>query len=724
MPMPQPKKLIEVAMPVKEVSAESVRDKSIRHGHISTLHLWWARRPLPVSRAVVFASLVPDPLDPNCPAVFTEAVKLLLGKQPNGTDPYKPYDDIPYTSAIDRVDDNARNRLLMFIGKFSDEFARNEKLGKATPAGLQLSNASLIKWDNKNNEAILGIARKLIWVAHNSANATGQKAKEMLADFDAHYKAIKDAEATLYGLQDRHLDTAAVKDATKDLERAIEAFLDKMPRVFDPFAGGGAIPLEAARLGCRSYGNDINPVAHVIQKASLEYPQRFGKPITYSKAEFVSRYGHAAWDAAPSEDKTVVKGETTAIRIANRLSYDVEFYAKRMLDVAEREIGQYYPADKKGKKPIAYYWARTGTCSNPSCRAEVPLLKGFYLVNKPSKQVHLRPIIKGKRIDFEIVNGKFDGEGWISRGNLTCPCCSNTTDVKTLKKQFIDDVAGERMLAVIWDGQNGKDYRLPTQEELNILEMVPRDSARPTERMPVEYTQALPSCTWGLSQWGQMFSNRQLFSLQAVTSSIATVKEELGLKGNACADGESGDVNEYNKAVLTYLGLLLDRFITRFTRYNIWDTGYEKVAMLFGRQAIPMNFDYPEVNPYSQSGGNLGSQIEWVNRYIISESNCPFSTTLKNSSSGEREQFERKYLNAVITDPPYYDAIAYADLSDFFYVWLKRTIGEVYPSTFATPQTPKTEECIMAELQLKPSLILRISLFRYLMLLSIRHLTL
>lgn len=198
--MLQPKKLIEVAMPIKEVSAESVHDKSIRHGHISTLHLWWARRPLPVCRAVVFASLVPDPLDENCPKAFRDAVQQLTGSAfalesgQSMLDWYKPYDDIPYTAAVDKMDDNLRNRLLMFIGKFSPKFIENEKLGRATPAKDQLSDASLIKWDNKNNEQIIGMARRLIWVAHNSAKDPSKGAGELLADFDSHYMAISVAE--------------------------------------------------------------------------------------------------------------------------------------------------------------------------------------------------------------------------------------------------------------------------------------------------------------------------------------------------------------------------------------------------------------------------------------------------------------------------------------------------------------------------------------------------
>lgn len=410
--MTQPKKLIEVAMPIKEISAESVRDKSIRHGHISTLHLWWARRPLPVCRAVVFASLVPDPVDENCPEAFKEAVKLLLGRQENNTDPYKPYDDIPYTSAIDKMEDNLRNRVMMFIGKFSDKYIQNEKLGKTNPKE-QLSNASLIKWDNKNDDNIIGKARKLIWVAHNASS--GKKAKELLAEFDKYYKAIQGAEHDLYSTPDRHIHTESVKSKEDKLHEAIEAFLDKMPKVFDPFAGGGAIPLEAARLGCRTYGNDINPVAHIIQKGSLEFPQKFGKPITLSKYEFINCYGEEMWRRQTQENKIVVNGEAISVRIENQLSFDVEFYANKLLEDAEELIGKYYPISKNGTSPVAYYWAYNGACSNPSCKADVPLIKQFYLVNKPDKKIHLKPKISGKNIFFEIKNGTTDDEPWITK---------------------------------------------------------------------------------------------------------------------------------------------------------------------------------------------------------------------------------------------------------------------------------------------------------------------
>jgi adenine-specific DNA methylase len=299
------------------------------------------------------------------------------------------------------MEDNARNRLLMFIGKYSDEFSRNEKAGKKTASGKQLSDASLIKWDNKNNENIIGKARKLIWVAHNSAKAeTSHSAKELLNDFEKHYTAIKSAEDKLYSIKDRHIATEEVNAAEAQLQTAIEAFLDKMPKVFDPFAGGGAIPLEAARLGCRSFGNDINPVAHIIQKGSLEFPQKYGKLITYSKSEFLKIYGLESWKKLSNENLVFQNGEASAVTIANRLSFDVEFYAKALLDMAEIEIGHLYPSNEEGNKPIAYYWTREGVCSNPSCKAKIPLLKQFYLVDTPQKQVYLSPVFFEKKIEF------------------------------------------------------------------------------------------------------------------------------------------------------------------------------------------------------------------------------------------------------------------------------------------------------------------------------------
>jgi adenine-specific DNA methylase len=676
--MTKAKKLIEVAMPIKEISAASVHDKYIHHGHISTLHIWWARRPLPVSRAVVFASLVPDPLDENCPKPFVDAVEILLGSSTNPNDPYQPYNDIPYTAVVDPMVDNLRNRLLMFIGKYSNQFIQNEKLGKATPAGKQICDSSLIKWESRNNEAIINKARKLIWVAHNAAN--GKTAIELLKDFDAHYKAIKDAEAALYSLPDRHLVSETVKAKETSLQQAIDAFLDKMPKVFDPFAGGGAIPLEAARLGCKSYGNDINPVAHIIQKGSLEFPQKFGKPITYSKSEFIKLYGDETFNTIPNEWRVFANGETTGVHIPNRLSFDVEFYAKKLLAETEKEIGHLYPVDEKGNKPLVYYWARIGKCSNPSCAAEVPLLRQFYLSNKSDKSIYLKPIITGNQVDFEIKSGICKDDGWIQRANLKCPCCGSVTEVKKLKQQFFENQTKEKLLAVVLEGKSGKTYRLPNENEISLK--IPSAYVKPTEKLPKNDSQNLKITFWGFHTFGDMFNERQLFGLNTLCFKLEEIFNNNCLKNN-----------DYHLALQTYLAIWINRIASYTTSFGRWIPQNEQLTSVFGKQAIPMVFDYPEVSLFSPSTSGPLNQLEWVLMYLDSENKSPFISNCINASSGDKTQFNQKYLNAVVTDPPYYDAIAYADLSDFFYVWFKKTLCNVFPLNFATPQTPKSDEC-------------------------------
>jgi putative DNA methylase len=682
--MAQPKKLIEVAMPIKEISAESVRDKSIRHGHISTLHLWWARRPLPVCRAVVFASLVPDPLDPNCPQAFKDAVELLLGKANNIGDPYAPYADIPWTSIYDPMEDNLRNRLQMFIGKFTDPMQQHLLGRGAKPqAGKMLTDKSLIKWDSKNDEIIIGKARKLIWVAHNSKEKNKISAKELIADFDKHYKSIKDAELELYAFENRHLKNEIVSYLEEKLEHAKESFLDKMPKVFDPFAGGGAIPLEAARLGCRSYGNDINPVAHIIQKGSLEFPQKYGKPITYAKEEFISLYGEEELLKWCQQNGLHIDAPNLKIEIPNRLSFDVEFYAKKLLCDTEKEIGYLYPADEKGNKPIAYYWAYEATCSNPSCRAKIPLVKQFYLVNKPDKKVHLKPNVKGYKISFEIKQGEIKEETWIKRKNLKCPVCSNITDIKELKRQFIAKEPSKKLIAVVEEGINSKAYRLPTIKEIEVVNSIPQIQNKPLEKMPKGNSRDLHCMGWGVDLWSDMFTERQLLLMSILIKKL----DEFKIYTNELQD------KQYRSGLLIYQSIFIDRIAAANTAFGRLNVARETLETPFSRQAIPFMLDFPESNPFSSSTGSALNQLDWITRYIESECVFPFSVTLNNASSGDENQFESKFLDAVVTDPPYYDAIAYADLSDFFYTWLKRMIGDEFRLNFAVPQTPKTEEC-------------------------------
>lgn len=669
--MTKAKKLIEVAMPIKEISAESVRDKSIRHGHISTLHLWWARRPLPVCRAVIFASLVPDPLDPECPQAFCDAVQDLLANNPL----YAPYPDIPYTSIYDPMPDNLRNRLLMFIGKFSPACQKNMLAGKTTPSKDQVQEGCLIKWESKNDPTVLRLARLLIWVAYNSELRSEATYTDLAVEFDEASKAITNAETALYHTTNRHLTSPEVTAKEAALQEAIEKFQNRMPSVFDPFAGGGAIPLEAARLGCRSFGNDINPVAHIIEKGSVEFPQKYGKPITYTHEEFMTLYGKEGVKLYTENFGGMPTGN---VEIPNRLSFDVEYYAQKLLAMTEAEVGHLYPADEKGNKPIAYYWARTATCSNPSCRAKVPLLKQFYLANTKSKKVYLNPIIHGTDIQFEIKEGSYDEKalpGWNNRGNMTCPCCGNITPVDQVKQQFKNKKTSERILSVIYETNGGKYYATPHKD--NSYQPHLTIENKPNEKMAVENNRNFNTPGWGIDNYGDMFSCRQLYMLFTLIKNLSQLKSEI-------------NTSEYHQALLTFLAIWFDRIAVANTSLGRWDNAREGIQTPFSRQAIAMVFDYPESNPFCNSSGSALNQLEWITRYIESESNSPFAALFANASSGEKGQFAAKTLTAVVTDPPYYDAIAYADISDFFYVWMKRTLGDIYPINFATPQKQKS----------------------------------
>lgn len=673
--MTKAKKLIEVALPIKEISAESVRDKSIRHGHISTLHLWWARRPLPVCRAVIFASLVPDPLDANCPKAFCDAVQDMLANNLL----YAPYPDIPYTAIYDPMPDTLRNRLLMFIGKFSHQCQLNMLAGKSTPSKDQIQEGCLIKWESKNDPVVLRLARLLIWVAYNAERHPEASYKELATEFDLAFNAIKEAENNLYNTPNRHLASADVEAKEVALQAAIENFQNRMPSVFDPFAGGGAIPLEAARLGCRSYGNDINPVAHIIEKGSVEFPQKYGKPITYTHEEFMALYGLEGVKLYTEKFGVMPTGN---VEIPNRLSFDVEFYARRIIERSKEETKSIY-THSPNKDTLVYYWARTAHCSNPSCQAEIPLLKQFYISkrrNTNSKQwVYLNPIITGNVIDFEIRKGICNIEGWNNRGNITCPCCGNITDISKLKEQFKQKKNNEKLLVIIEESSGIRNYRIPTQEDLEVITKINKNNQLPKQSLEVGNVRNFNTPGWGISSFDGLFSNRQGNVLQILLENIQKEQKQLCFS------------EEYNKSISTYLSILFDKIICRNTSFGVWHKLQETVEHPFGRQAIPMVFDYPEMNPFSSLSGGCYGQLQSIIDYIENEKS--FAANCNNIISGDKNQFEEKTITCVVTDPPYYDAIAYADLSDFFYVWLKELLYNDYPMEFSTPKTPKGEEC-------------------------------
>ena len=588
------KRLAEVDFPIAEVSRHAAREKSIRKGHPSTLHLWWARRPLASSRAVLMALLMPDPCDPHCPDEFkAQARELLLGMRgrPSG-----------WNSVI-QTDEGLRQILLRFIADFAN-------------------------WDNAAGEEYLNVSRGLVKAAHP----------------------------------------------------------EETPLVVDPFAGGGSIPLEALRLGCEAFASDLNPVACLILKVLLEDIPRHGTNL----AEELRRDG--------AEIKTQ----------------------------AEMELAELYPMDPDGSTPIAYLWARTVRCEAPNCGAEIPLMRSTWLCRKPRRKWALRPTVVREqgsppRLDFEIVQPMAErevGNGTVSRARATCLCCRAVLPPERVRSQlaaqrggadtvFNEDgnrVGGSRMLAVVTlrPGRRGKrhrqgrQYRLPTEadyqavlrgqqrvgEALEEWERNGKEQPRPVPDEPTPVGggsgagRAFSVQKYGMLQWGDLFTGRQkaaLLELRSLTASRQTNKEALALALTRASNAGSS--------------------LCR------WHTSRENHEGVFSRQALPIVWDFSEGNPFSDATGSYGGAVDWiadvVNAWPVSNIGQVHQADAANHPLPDQS------ASTWFTDPPYYDAVPYADLSDYFVVWLKRTLpGNPLwrnPLEPDNPLSPKVPEAVQDE---------------------------
>ena len=576
-------RLIESRLPLKKISEESAREKSIRHGHISTLHIWWARRPLAASRAAVFGTLVPD------------------------------------------TDDN-----YTLVKK-------------------------IVPWD-----------------------------------------AVKDGNNS---------------DVEKARRLVLEANGGKPPRVLDPFSGGGAIPLEALRLGAETYAMDLNPVAYLILKATLEYPQKFGQPGSRPVPEYIKdkdreEENEAAPTSKSGKRQALLKSEGSweASYKKNPLATDVRYWGAWVLERAREELAEFYPPDPDGKTPVAYLWARTVTCTNPACRAEVPLVRQWWLAKKKNKRIALKPIVdaEAKKVSFEVVDVS-EHESWpdmgtVRRGNAVCPVCGNTMPVQHIREVAREKEWGERLLAVVLstDGA-GKAYRAASQQDEAAFERAKEKLAQlekehegplslvPDEPLPPVGTLGFRVNIYGIEKWGQLFNPRQALALVTFAKWVREAHAEI-LKA-------TGD-EAYARAVGTYLGLAFDRLANASASLCRWHNSGEKIEGVFSRQALPMVWDYAELNPFSGSTGDWLGALEWVRQVVGHASQTSRHSGAVQRSSATRLPFDDAYFDAIVTDPPYYDAVPYADLSDFFYVWLRRTVGHLYPEHFRTPLTPKAQEIV------------------------------
>ena len=595
MTSPFPKRLIEVDLPIKRISAHARREKSIRHGHISTLHIWWARRPLAACRAVICAALWPDPADPLCPGAFVTKARAEMQKW------------------------TAHDRQVMLSTESRERFERARQKPVLFKDAVQLRGALLdfiadfANWDNSTIREYLDTSRALTQAAH---------------------EALGGAPGT-------------------------------RPLVVDPFCGGGSIPLEALRVGADAFASDLNPIPVLLNKVVLEYIPKYGQ----------------------------------------RLADEVRKWGQWMKKEAEKELVEFYPKDASGASTIAYLWARTVRCEGPGCGAEVPLIRSPWIARKGSKSVALRivPRKQSKRVDLEVIQSAKASdvaEGIVRRGSATCPCCGYTTSAERVRNQFRGRAGGAcdaRMFAVITSSpsESGRFYRDPTEKDVKAearaaaeLQQIlknpkERDSRFPAEKLP--YLRSIFNINLlDVNQWKDLFSPRQLLALSCFNGLVRDARKQMeGSLGAAFAD-----------AVATCLGLVVGRQADKLSSLARWDTSRENAQGTFGRQALPIVWDYNEVNPFSGSGGDWDTALDWVALVIERESASPKPEGHAVRASATDHPLPDDSVSVLATDPPYYDAVPYADLSDFFYVWLKRSIGKIHPDLFKEELSPKKLEVV------------------------------
>lgn len=562
------KKLIETSLPLEAINAASVREKSIRGGHPSTLHLYWSRKPLATARAILFAQLVDDPAS-------------------------RPEE---FPTVEDQDAERARLHDLM---------------------------SRLVVWKNSSDTALLEQARAEIRRSNGGA----------------------------------------------------------IPAVVDPFAGGGSIPLEAQRLGCRAEASDLNPLAVLINKALIDIPPRFGgRPPAHPGA-----------------------ADQPGYRGAEGLAEDVRFYGRWMRDEAERRIGHLYP---KVKAPggtehtvIAWKWARTVTSPNPANPIEVPLVNSWWLSKNKGKEAWVRATVRDGRVHYEVVhdaNGPKGADDWTIKHRKGAKAVGDGTpfDYDYVRAEGLKGRIGCHMLAVVAEGHRERVYVSATQEQRDAAD-VERPSVE-IDGMIADNPRWFSPPSYGMTKFSDLFTNRQLVALMTFSDLVGQARQRV-LEDALAAGMEEGESLEvggsgaraYADAIATYLALALSRLTDYCNSLTSWNSSRDGLRNMFSRQAIAMVWDFAEANPFSSSSGNFFGQVEWIAEVI---------ERLPADSAGNARQLSadaRDYTGLVVsTDPPYYDNIGYSDLSDFFYVWLRRCLQDFHPSLVSTMLTPKAEELV------------------------------
>ena len=641
------KKLIEVALPLDAINTASAREKSIRHGHPSTLHLWWARRPLAAARAVIFAQMVDDP---------SEYVDVLLS-------------DPKQKRAAER---ELKKRLAAHAAKRA--LARDGAITEAQPTLEEVTAEQerdrlfaiiedLVLWENTTNEEVLEPARREIW----------QSWRRACAENAAHPRATE--------IFDRH----------------------KLPAFHDPFAGGGALPLEAQRLGLEAHASDLNPVAVLINKAMIEIPPRFA--------------GQAAVNPAVRQEKRLIERGWTG---AQGLAEDVRYYGQWMRGEAEKRIGHLYPKVEvteemvterpdleryKGRKltVIAWLWARTVKSPNPAfADVEVPLASTFMLSTKAGKEAYVEPVIEDHGYQFTVKVGKPPdaaakaGTSAGKRQAFRCLMSGIPIPYVYIRNEGKARRMGARLMAIVAEGDRVRVYLAPTTEHDTAARQA-RPDWRPDVDLPVN-PRDFKTPNYGLVTFSDLFTTRQLVALTTfsdlVTEARARVERDTivaGLPDDSTPLRDGGTrATAYAEAVGVYLTVAGSKETAFLVTQARWRPGEGKSAPAFGRQALPMVWDHADLNPFAGAGGDFLGVIEGIEKTLR---NLPLPVVGRSTQADATCQ-DVSSDKLVSTDPPYYDNIGYADLSDFFYVWLRRSLKPLFPNLFATLAVPKAEELV------------------------------
>ena len=596
-----PKKLIEVALPLDDINGAAAREKSIRHGHPSTLHLWWARRPLAAARAVIFAQMVNDP---------------------------------GYERSLARG-----------VNKEKAQIERERLFGIIR---------RLVQWESTNNESVLAEAREEIWKSWRETC-----------------------------------------ELNRNHPQAAELFNpDKLPAFHDPFAGGGALPLEAQRLGLESYASDLNPVAVLINKAMIEIPPRFS--------------GRPPIGPVPSDEKQSKMVQDWSG--SNGLAEDVRRYGAWLREEALKRIGHLYPEvdlpkEHGGGKAgvIAWLWARTVKSPNPAfSHADVPLASTFILSGRAGKEAYVEPIIDNDSYKFVVKTGKPPESAKIgtkaggSGTSFLCLFSKSPMDFKYLREQAKLGRMGHRLMAIVADGPKGRVYLSPTDEQEAIASSA-KPEWKPETPLP-EKALGFRVQEYGMLKWCDLFTKRQLSALSTFVNLIDEVKTLVFVDAKAAGwlnDNKplmsgGSEAYAYAEAVSIYLSFAIGKVANIGSTIASWMNDRGAFRETFARQALQMTWDYAESNPFSDAGGSYSTAID---KGVMALKALP-SFGVGNACQADAAVQEICTAKVVSTDPPYYDNIGYADLSDFFYVWLRKALRPVYPDLFASMTVPKAEELV------------------------------